>query len=255
MRPRGRWRWLVAIALFVLALREHPAASGTLSGAWALTGWVVILIVGFFWVRSCEPFWRIPFRQVLTFLLYGVLVATSLVILMGIVIPGGFRSRDLDRDVFIVSWGPLLEEVLKLLGPILLLALKPSWRKDPWSWTLAGLASGAGFGVSENFGYYLAGVGGENATWAFLMRVGAIMHACETGFIGLMITRCVRDRRNPVAATLAGFVVVLLTHILWNALAISPAWFVDLLLVVPAVLVFRLAVRRTMAAAPAPSTP
>ncbi|HMR64475.1 MAG TPA: PrsW family glutamic-type intramembrane protease [Anaerolineae bacterium] len=112
--------------------------------------------------------------------------------------------------------GPMLEEVVKLIGIVLLDYRQPT-RAQTFLWAVA---AGAGFGLMENlFNTTLA-----LDTWAIVMifRIGATaMHSLATGVVAL---GWYSFRREGKPLKLAGaYALGAVTHILWNTLALSLA--------------------------------
>lgn len=112
--------------------------------------------------------------------------------------------------------GPMLEEVVKLVGIVLLNYRQPD-RAQIFLWAVA---AGAGFGLMENlFNTTLA-----LDTWAIVMtfRIGATaMHSLATGVVAL---GWYSFRNEGKLLKLAGaYVLGAVTHILWNTLALSLA--------------------------------
>jgi hypothetical protein len=115
--------------------------------------------------------------------------------------------------IFVVI-GPLVEELAKLLGVILMSYRHPS----PAQVFLWGLAGGAGFALVENlFNTTLA-----LEAWLFIMllRVGATaMHCLATGLTALGWQRLLVERRPWKLLGL--YIISIVIHALWNILVIG----------------------------------
>lgn len=182
------------------------------------------LVACFLWLDRYEPE---PRTLLASGLIWGALVATgAAVVLQGI---GGLRW-DLTQFESLAIVAPLTEEFTKGLFLLLLLW----WRRHELDGILDGIVYagmvGIGFGFTENILYLAAayngtdgfGPGGTDAvTQVFILRClfSPFAHPLFTAFIGIGIGIAVNSASSStrVLAPLAGYVIAVLTHALWNA--------------------------------------
>ena len=108
---------------------------------------------------------------------------------------------------------PLIEELFKPIGVWLLLGRKPT----PAQGFAAGVLSGAGFALFENF--TLSASSGEEWSLVVLARIGtSIIHIVVTGLTGWALTAAWRDGRY-IRLGLT-YMVSVSIHALWNGLVI-----------------------------------
>ncbi len=182
------------------------------------------LVACYLWLDRYEPE---PKRLLAFGLLWGGFVATAAALLVqglgGLV--GGFSDRE---SLAVVA--PVSEELAKGLFLLLLLW----WRRHELDGILDGIVYagmvGIGFAFIENI-FYLAsayngtdgmGPGGTSAlTGVFVLRclISPFAHPLFTTFIGIGVGIAVgaRSRVVRVLAPLAGYVLAVLAHGLWNA--------------------------------------
>jgi RsiW-degrading membrane proteinase PrsW (M82 family) len=117
---------------------------------------------------------------------------------------------------------PLVEEPMKAL---ILFAVMFSRHFDNASdGFVYGAAAGLGFGMTENFLYFLnVATSGDLVTWAqtVLIRTffSAVMHACATACVGAMLGFArFRGWHWKILALPVGFGVAMSIHALWNGL-------------------------------------
>jgi RsiW-degrading membrane proteinase PrsW (M82 family) len=115
-----------------------------------------------------------------------------------------------------VGVGPLIEELAKPLGVVLMSYRRPS-AAQAFLW---GLASSAGFALAENFFNTTLAL----EVWAMVipMRIGATaMHCLCTALVALSWQRFLSNRRPwPL---LGGYGLAVAIHAIWNATVISIA--------------------------------
>jgi RsiW-degrading membrane proteinase PrsW (M82 family) len=119
---------------------------------------------------------------------------------------------------------PLIEEPAKAL--VLLLVVRSKQFDNPTDGFLYGAAAGLGFGMTENFMYFV-GQAGEGSIGGWLMVVfvrtlfSAPMHACATALIGMSLGfakfRNWPQRFLLVPLGMAGAVAL---HMMWNGLLV-----------------------------------
>jgi hypothetical protein len=108
---------------------------------------------------------------------------------------------------------PLIEELFKPIGVWLLVGRKPT----PAQGFSAGVLSGAGFALFENF--TLAASSGEEWSFVILARLGTTMiHLLTTGLTGWALALAWQENRYIRLAVT--FLVAVVIHGLWNGLVI-----------------------------------
>ncbi|QZY28318.1 PrsW family intramembrane metalloprotease [Nocardioides coralli] len=217
----------VLVLLGALPVLVVIAASGAPSSLLLATVLAALpvgpLVAAYLWLDRYEPE---PRRLLLSGLLWGGFVATAAALLVqgigGIVV--GFTDR---QSLAVVA--PVTEELAK--GAFLVLLLW--WRRHELDGILDGIVYagmvGIGFAFVENILYLAAayngtdgmGPGGTEAlTTVFILRclVSPFAHPLFTTFIGIGVGIAVGSRSGAVRllAPLAGYVVAVLAHGLWN---------------------------------------
>ncbi|WP_241153887.1 PrsW family intramembrane metalloprotease [Nocardioides pantholopis] len=210
-----------AVMLLLIALSGGP---GSLALAAVLAALPVGPLVGcYLWLDRYEPEPRV---LLVLGLLWGGFVATAAAILLqgvgGLV--AGFSEA---ADLAVVA--PVTEELCK--GAFLLLLLW--WRRAELDGILDGIVYagmvGIGFAFTENILYLVAaydgtdglvpgGAGELTATFVVRCLFSPFAHPFFTTFIGIGIGVAVgsRSRAVRVVAPLAGYVVAVIAHGLWN---------------------------------------
>ena len=209
------------VMLLVIALSGAPS---TLLLATTLAALPVVPLVGcYLWLDRYEPE---PRSLLALGLLWGACVATAAAILVqgigGLVV--GFTEA---AALAVVA--PVTEELAKGLFLVMLLW----WRRGELDGVLDGIVYagmvGIGFAFTENILYLAAaydgtdglGPGGtESLTATFVVRclVSPFAHPLFTTFIGIGVGLAVTSRSPLVrlGAPLAGYVVAVVAHGLWN---------------------------------------
>ena len=185
------------------------------------------VVACFLWLDRYEPE---PRRLIAAGLVWGAFVATgSAIVLQG---AGGYLLG-LSGDQLTAIGAPVTEEATKGL----FLALLLWWRRHELDGILDGIVYagmvGVGFAFVENILYLSAaysgadglGPGGAEAlTQVFVVRclVSPFAHPLFTVFTGVGIGLAVGSRRGSVRllAPLAGYLLAVLAHALWNGSAV-----------------------------------
>jgi RsiW-degrading membrane proteinase PrsW (M82 family) len=125
-----------------------------------------------------------------------------------------------------VVWGPLVEEAVKALGLVLIVAFGPEPLRSVRSGIARGALVGLGFASAENIpSHLLAVVQGGTGGLARAVFVRGVLqglnHATFTGTVGagLALAKDSRPGAARAAAPALGFLIALAQHGLWNALA------------------------------------
>jgi RsiW-degrading membrane proteinase PrsW (M82 family) len=130
------------------------------------------------------------------------------------------------RALATTAGAPVVEEVVKGMGPLLLLLLRPDLLRTPRDGMLCGGFVGLGFDVAEGFQYFtVAAVQGGYAGLARGVWVRGILaglkHAVFTGTTGAGIgwARLASGPRARVLIPLLALAAAVLQHVVWNAVA------------------------------------
>ena len=123
-------------------------------------------------------------------------------------------------------WAPLVEETLKALGLVLLVALRPERLSDARSGIACGALVGLGFAAAENIPYLLIAVvqgGASGLARAVFVRgvVQGLNHATFTGAVGagLGLARRLPSGARTATAPVLGFPLACAQHGVWNGVA------------------------------------
>jgi RsiW-degrading membrane proteinase PrsW (M82 family) len=193
---------------------------------------VPILVGTFVWLDRYEPE---PVRYLALAFAWGAIIATTVALVVNNVASDLFARMDLPDGLVAVLVAPFIEELMKALGPLILLLV----RRREFSGITDGIVycglSATGFAMVENI-LYLGGYGwasgfekfgpasGAQAVIAiFIMRimVSGFAHPLFTSMsgIGLGIAARAADRRVRVLAPIAGLLVAMMLHGAWNLMA------------------------------------
>ena len=208
--------------ILVIALSGAPASLALATALAALP--VGPLVACYLWLDRYEPE---PKTLLATGLIWGGFVATAATLLIqgvgGLVVP-------LSETVSLAIAAPVVEEAAK--GSFLLLLLW--WRRHELDGILDGLVYagmvGIGFAFVENILYLAAAYNGTDATGpggaealtgTFILRclVSPFAHPLFTSFVGIGVGIAVSSRSNlrRVGAPVAGYLLAVSTHAIWNA--------------------------------------
>lgn len=238
LRPRVPAFWLLLLlllfgALFMgamgaLALVTYP--TGSILALALLTGYTIPFFIVLY---RLDLFEREPFGIVAVAFLWGGLVATSFAI------PGNEAisalSAKIESPAFAADWsaalaGPTTEEILKLLGLVVIVLIAREEIDTPLDGFVYGGIIGLGFQVVENFLYAVNGIdmsGGDQigpVIGIFVLRgffAGLWSHAMYTALAGYGVGWAVVHHDRPrwqrllVAGTL--FLAAWGLHFIWNS--------------------------------------
>jgi protease PrsW len=236
-----RWGWravvmgvvIVVIALSAIAMSVvlgwNIGVEATIIGLIAAILPVPLLVAAFLWLDRYEPE---PAKYLAIAFFWGAAVAT----LVSIGVNSGaaylLAGWGLPESIVAVLVAPFIEELMKAIGPALLLVL---FRRE-FSGITDGIVycglSAIGFAMVENI-LYLGGhgyaAGAEEygpATGAMMLIITFIVRIFLSGFahplftamtgIGLGIAARTADRRVRYLAPLAGLLVAMMLHGTWN---------------------------------------
>lgn len=231
-RPGG-WAALWVIALLVVLLLGLVAYFVTFLG-WvaSIIGAVLALLplLGVLWVVRIVDRWE-PEPPRLLWLALGWGAIASVVIALGVdlllTIALGPSRDPLASAMASVVQAPIVEEIAKGLGILLLLSIGRRYFDGPVDGVVYGAMIGAGFAFTENILYFaesLISGGFAQVTVTFVLRgilspFAHVMFTAATGFaVGLAVRRGARGGAvfGPWAGGLA---VAILLHALWNGSA------------------------------------
>ena len=216
---------LVALgAVVMLGIFALSGAPATILLATALAAVPVgPLLAAYLWLDRYEPE---PKRLLASGLLWGAFAATAAAILIGGI--GGYVVPVTD-DVSLAVVAPVTEEASKGLFLLLLLW----WRRAEIDGILDGIVYagmvGIGFAFTENILYLSAafdgsdamgpgGLAGVGSTFVVRCLFSPFAHPLFTAFTGIGIALAVGSRSAGVrVAPVAGYLVAVLAHGLWNA--------------------------------------
>ena len=130
------------------------------------------------------------------------------------------------RSLAATAGAPVIEELLKGLGPLLLVLLRPDLLRTPRDGMVCGALVGLGFDLAEGFQYLtLAAVQGGYVGLARGVWVRGILagpkHAVfsATTGAGLGWAQRVPQRRARLAVPLVALLAAIVQHAVWNAVA------------------------------------
>lgn len=232
-RARGRARrapivWLVVFGLVVLV--------ALIVVGWLLVTWKVdavvmaipalvpltIVLVTVHWLDRWEPE---PPLLLALMAAYGAGAAV-----VGTLLTGNFLldvARDFLHDdqrvsaFSILVQGPIVEELIKGLGIVLLLLIARREIDGPLDGFIYAALIGAGFAFTENIIYFVSsGSTGVDFVWLLVVRciLSPFAHALFAGLFGAAMGWAARRREawRFVAAGAAGMLLAIVVHAFWN---------------------------------------
>lgn len=209
---------LLGVAALVMAgfllLAVGPAAT-VVSGLLGLIP-LAICLVGLRWVDRWDPE---PARWVILALLWGGGAATfGSLIIEGLV----GAALNLGETASAVVLAPVVEEVMKGLGVLLLVLVARRYFHGPVDGIVYGGLIGAGLAFTENILYLSSALqdGSVLQTWVGRGLLGPFAHVLFTAWTGAAVGWATERRRGLIfPAWLGGLVLAILGHALWNGLA------------------------------------
>ncbi|MEU4780740.1 PrsW family intramembrane metalloprotease [Micromonospora sp. NPDC023633] len=228
----GTVLFIAACAVFmVFTLGENLGVEALLIGVVAAILPVPVLVGCFLWLDRYEPE---PLKYLIFCFAWGAFVSTAASLTVNEFSAGLFEDRGLPTALTAVLVAPFIEELTKALGPILLLIFR---RREISGITDAlvycGL-SAIGFAMVENILYlggygYATGVerygpatGTQQVIAIFIVRIllFGFAHPLFTSMtgVGLGIAARAASRGVRVLAPLAGLLLAMMLHGLWNLL-------------------------------------
>lgn len=180
----------------------------------------VIPILAYLWgIWIMDRYDREPIRLLLTHFLWGALGAVFFGILFSVVASSAVGSSDYFDAVIIA---PVVEEITK--GIFLLWSARDKRFDNITDGVVYGMAIGLGFGMTENFLYFMTATTPQE--WVFLVIVrtlfSAVMHAMASGIFGAFVGITKFNlRRFKWPLRLVGLAAAMGMHFLWNASVMS----------------------------------
>ena len=228
VRGGGVALWIVAallvpvLALLVLYFTRFLGPAASFIG---LVLAVVPFVVVWFVVRYIDRWEPEPRRLLIFAAAWGAVASVAIALgvdLLVTVVTGGLPDA-----VSSVVQAPIVEEVAKGLGLLLLYAFARRFFDGPVDGIVYGALIGAGFALTENVQYfaigYLEGGPGEVATTFFLRAVlspfAHVMFTSITGFaFGLAARRSLRTGA-ALGTAVPGLIGAIVLHAVWNGSA------------------------------------
>lgn len=166
---------------------------------------------------------REPFKLVLVNYLWGALGAIVLAII-GSIILTAIASVFIKDDVQLSRFGaivvaPIIEEITK--GLFLLITVTSKKFDNITDGIVYGGAIGLGFGMTENFLYFVT-YGESIPNWIALVVIrslfSAVMHCVSTATLGSFLGLAkFKSTGKKVVYTFAGLIIAMLIHSIWNS--------------------------------------
>jgi len=202
----------------------------------------VVPTLGFLWlVWWLDRYEREPIRLVLATFCWGATGAVALALPASILLMSLLgQPFDSVSPINAVIVAPLIEESAKAL--VFVWLIRSRHFDNATDGFVYGAASGLGFAMSENLGYFLTYADAPALEFASIIAVrtlySALMHACASSLIGAAIGHVRFRRRGQRMVALAiGATLALCVHALWNGLLVlgadgnpSPYAFINLIL-------------------------
>ena len=157
---------------------------------------------------------REPFGLVLLNFLWGAFGAIILSIVFSLLLSASLKTGTF-VDTILVA--PFVEEIMK--GIFLLWMARNRQFDNITDGVVYGMAIGLGFGMTENFLYFVGASSAEE--WIFLVIIrslfSAVMHAMATGIFGAFVGATKFNlRKHRLLLRPLGLFVAMCMHFLWN---------------------------------------
>lgn len=213
----GGLLFLCVLGYLILGL----GASGVAVAAVAALIPLVIVLLSIRWIDRWEPE---PRAALLFALLWGagVSVVVALAVDLGVQVGAYFTGGEPNDVLQAVVQAPLVEEIAKGLGVLLVLLAGRRWFDGPVDGLVYAATVAAGFAFTENVLYFATELaqGGSSIVSIFVLRglFSPFAHVLFTACTGLALG--VASRRTGKAGALGYFVIGLVPaiflHALWN---------------------------------------
>ncbi|KTS55675.1 hypothetical protein NS206_15460 [Microbacterium testaceum] len=228
VRGGGVALWIVAallvpvLALLVLYFTRFLGPAASFIG---LVLAVIPFVVVWFVVRYIDRWEPEPRRLLIFAVAWGAVASVAIALSVDLLVT--LVTGGLPDAVSSVVQAPIVEEVAKGLGLLLLYAFARRFFDGPVDGIVYGAFIGAGFALTENVQYfaigYLEGGPGEVATTFFLRAVlspfAHVMFTSLTGFaFGLAARRSLRTGQ-ALGYAVPGLIGAIVLHAVWNGSA------------------------------------
>ncbi|WP_144782089.1 PrsW family intramembrane metalloprotease [Microbacterium sp. BH-3-3-3] len=227
-RRGGVALWIVAVLLvplLALLVRYFTAFLGTAASFIGLVLAVIPFVIVWFAVRYIDR-WEPEPRRLLVFAVAWGAIA-SVAIALGVDLVIALAAGPLPGAVSSVIQAPLVEEIAKGLGVLLIFAFARRAFDGPVDGIVYGALIGAGFALTENVQYfaisYLEGGPAQVASTFFLRAVlSPFAHVMFTSLTGFAFGLAARQGLRAGAALrygVPGLLGAIVLHALWNGSA------------------------------------
>jgi len=228
VRGGGVALWIIAallVPVLVLLVLYFTRFLGPAASFIGLVLAVIPFVVIWFVVRYIDR-WEPEPRRLLIFAVAWGAVA-SVAIALGVDLVVSYVTGGLTDAVSAVVQAPVVEEIAKGLGILLLFVFARRFFDGPVDGIVYGALIGAGFALTENVQYfaisYLEGGAGEVATTFFLRAVlSPFAHVMFTSLTGFALGLAARRSLGAGAAmgyAIPGLIAAIVLHALWNGSA------------------------------------
>ncbi|GAA3899583.1 PrsW family intramembrane metalloprotease [Microbacterium invictum] len=163
---------------------------------------------------------------------WGAIAAVALALLVDalITLAIGVDASPVRETFSTVIQAPLVEELAKGLGVLLILVIGRRAFDGPVDGVVYGALVGAGFAFTENILYFATSLiegGVTDVTMTFFMRgiMSPFAHAMFTAVTGFLLGRAVRQGRTAGGYWLAGIAGATILHAFWNGSAMFADFF------------------------------
>lgn len=228
--PRGRhaalWVFgvlaivlLAVVAYFTFALGPLASTIGFVAALFPLA----VVLTGAFLIDRWEPE---PVSLVIFALLWGALASVAISLLVDFILSGFLPETPLREIMRTVVQAPIVEELAKGLGIVLILLMGRRAFDGPLDGVVYAMLIASGFAFTENIQYFAIEVtsyGAAGLTQTFFLRaiLAPFAHAMFTAVIGFAIGAAVRRGRqgNVAGMFFLGLAGAIVLHVIWNASA------------------------------------
>ena len=218
---------LMAIGLWIFVVMPIGFGTVLVSTAAALVPFSIVMMA-IWWLDRFSPQ---PKATLLYAFAWGAIGSVVLTLIFGtaVLILLTFQTQDATSGKFlaIAFQAPLVEEITKALGLIVLLLFGRRYISNPIDGAIYAMLIAAGFAFTENITYFARSLheaqilGNSSTFWqTFLLRgiVSPFAHASFTSFVGIGLG-IAAERRNLglyLALGFGGLSIAMVLHALWN---------------------------------------
>jgi RsiW-degrading membrane proteinase PrsW (M82 family) len=215
---------LLLIAYFLFALGLYASIVGVMLA-------LIPLGVVFYFVRLIDKWEPEPKRLLLFAIAWGAIASVAISLLVDLLFQVSFGG--LPDVVGAVVQAPIVEELAKGLGLLLIFLIARNYIDGPVDGVVYGALIGAGFAFTENIQYFAVSLiqgGGAELTFTFIVRgiFSPFAHAMFTSVLGYCIGLAARQgARGSKLTSLLGLGVIgaIALHAFWNGSAVFGDFF------------------------------